>query len=248
MIPSGASFLLLALLVGGGCAVPRLADRPAETSQAQEWGRRWSQQLAERNQAVQTVKAGATLQWNARGFSRATSQAVVIQRPANVRIDSYSDFGALLQQLIYAQGALTLYWPEEGVVRHGEAAEKILTRRLKLTVPLRELALLLSGGIPLEATPFSLGAQREEAWLLRGDHSQILIDPDSFVPLEFRSKIEGSRSFYTVTFNDYQKVDGFLFPQRIILELLRPKLRLEIEYHDVQINRSVPPTVFEMLR
>jgi len=230
-------------LVSISCAGPRLAERPAAAPTAQALASEMYQGLWQRNRAIRTMRGAAVMRMSRGIFSRASDQFIVVERPGRLRIDSYAVFGALLYQLVYKDGALYILDASVGAARSSDDVRQLLFDELGLDLEPSDMLLLLSGGIPLEAPDNYLAVRRKGSILLRGDTSQVLLDPDTGLPASYMAEIP-SGGIYRVALSDYRAIDGVPFPYRVIISLSGPKVGLDVEYTGVELNDPIDPKVF----
>ncbi len=66
------------------------------------------------------------------------------------------------------------------------------------------------------------------------------------VPLRFTATDFGGGRRYTVTYEDYRDAGGLLFPHRLTARFWDPSSRLEIQYHEVELNPSLDAGLFKL--
>lgn len=225
------------------CAGPRLAGRPADAPAAQTLASEMYQELWQRNRSIRTMRGAAVMRMSRGIFSRASDQFIVAERPDRLRIDSYAVFGALLYQLVYRDGALYILDANAGAARSSDDVRQLLFDELGLDLDPSDMLLLLSGGIPLEAPDNYLAVRRKGSILLRGDTSQVLLDPDTGLPTTYMAEIPAG-GVYRVELSDYKTIDGVWFPYRVKVSLSEAKVGLDVEYTGVELNDPIDPKVF----
>jgi hypothetical protein len=220
-----------------------LAQRPVDQPKAREQAAEIYQQLWKHNQAVRTMKGAAMLRMSRGVFSRAAEEYIVVQRPEQLRIDSYTVFGQLLYQIIYSKGVLYIYDAQAGAARSSDDVRQLLNDELSINMEPADMLLLLSGGLPLESPDNYLAVRQSSHILLRGLTSQILFDPVNGRPLSYMAQIPGG-GLYKTEFSDYREIEGFAFPYRVKVTRSDVRIGLDIEYSGVELNDPIDPKLF----
>lgn len=202
---SRSRLLLVAALLAAACGPARVAPRvPASAVTVEALRAR----LEERRAAVVSLRARARLKAGLAGvWSR---QAILVQRPAAIRIDVLSPFGLALA--VGTEGrTLWAFPPQQGARYEGPATDANLARLLGAPLDVADLVDVLLG-VPPAREPFGPpGLERDGAeWVLtlpyRGGFQEVRFAADTLdvTRIEERRDAGGTQR---VGFADY--ADGF---------------------------------------
>ncbi len=235
-----SSLIILGLC---SCAGLRMIERPQATSSAVRQGAQWYEVLWQRDQAIQTLRASARVRVSSGIFSRAVEQALIVKRPKNMRLDSYTVLGNLIHQLVLRNGSLWVYDATRERFDKDRDAERLLEENLGLGLSIDDMVSILVGSVPLEERTDYLAVTKKQGDVLRGLNSQVLIDPQTQLPQRF-SGYTRHNELYEVRYSHYREVAGISFPHRIAVALHEPRISLEISFKDVDINIPVSDEKF----
>lgn len=198
--------------------------------------------LAARREAVTSLRARARLKAGLAGMW--TRQAVLVQRPGEVRMDVMSPFGLALA-LGTQRDLLWAYSPSEQARYEGEASPQNLARFLGAPVSVADLVDILLGLPPARVASTTPTVERDADQQLvvtvpfDGGTQRLWFDP---VTLELRRAEElrnGARTF-TLAFDDYR--EGFPYALDVGSPLVGSAARLA--YDSIERNPTLDPTLF----
>lgn len=238
LIPSLIGCVLLV-----SCLGPRLMERPPVTAETQDLAAEMYAKVWQYNQGISTVRGEAELRMSRGIFSRATQQYILVKRPDQLRLDSHDALGSLIAQLVYTDGVLYFSEPPTGYFRSSDEDSTLLREEFGLDIPITDLLLLVSAGIPLEDKDNYLAVTRSGEVLLRGLRSQIQLDEESGLPKRYAARLSNG-TLYEVQFRHYEFLDGVWFPTHIAVALSDPNVGLNIGYQQVELNIPIEPDLF----
>src|SRR5262245_27885375 len=165
--------------------------------------------LAARRASVTSLRARARLKAGLAGMW--TRQAVLVQRPGEVRMDVLSPFGLALA-LGTQRDLLWAYSPSQEVRYEGEASPQNLARFLGAPVSVGDLVDILLGLPParIATTPPTLARESDQQLLVTipfdGGTQRLWFDPAT-LELRRAEELRDGRSTFTLAFDDYR--EGF---------------------------------------
>jgi hypothetical protein len=232
--------LLMAL---AGCAtvtVPPVPERPAREWRADEL----ITALQERHQQFRSLRALARIDYTGPDGKNGFQEAVLVQRPDRLRLETLSFLGAIL--IVTVNGKeIVGYHTREGVFLRGEASKDNLLRLTQIPLELEEITALLLGVPPVD---MGLPAQQQGAAVIvasgNGGKDLVRFFGHEKVPTQWERSDGSGTIELSATFSDYTATPAGSFPSRIILESAVPKRRLEIRYQEPELNGAVPSEVF----
>lgn len=236
-------FILAALFWGLGCATVEPPSAPPLP--APEWQpNQLLESIAQRRERFRSLRALAQVEYAGPEGKHGFQEAVVVQRPDRLRLETLSMLGAIL---IFTANEKELvgYHPREGVFVRGPATKENLQRYTKIRLELDEITMLLMGLPPVESsTPWK---QEGNALVFspNGRARDVLrFENQQPVPSHWQRVNDQDEVELTARFGDYVATDAGLFATRIIFESDRPKQRLEIRYQEPELNGSLQPDLF----
>jgi hypothetical protein len=198
--------------------------------------------LAARRESVTSLRARARLKAGLAGMW--TRQAVLVQRPGEVRMDVLSPFGLALA-VGTQRDLLWAYSPSDQVRFEGEASPKNLARFLGAPVTVTDLVDILMGLPPARSAtgPPAFARDPDQHIVItipfEGGTQQLWFDPVT-LQLERGEERHGDTLVFTVAFGDYR--DGFPYALDVASPVVGSAARLA--YDSVERNPALDPTVF----
>lgn len=233
MRPRGIFFLPLLLLLGACAGLPVLPPPPSPEELLGQV--RLRQQKVEGLKGMAEVKVVSALR-------RVTIPEVLFaRRPASLRAESLGPLGTPQLYLVADEGQLSIYIPAENRYHRGTATAGHLSSILPVALPPQEAVEILLGGVPLRGDyeRVAVAADRQEGlWILElesaGEQQRIWVQPGGgeIVKAEFRAPGQSRR----LVFSDFQRVQGILFPKRLLFTSQAPRLELAVEYGELELN------------
>ena len=230
---------VLVVLALAGCSALRPPARPIAGGVSAE---QLLDALAARRAALTSLRARARLKAGLAGMW--ARQAVLVQRPSEVRMDVLSPFGLAL-----AVGAqrdlLWAYSPSQQVRYEGDANPQNVARFLGAPVSMSDLVDILMGLPPARtatATP-TLERDAEQRIVLTiafdGGTQRLWFDPLTLEPARVEER-RGDTLNFTLAFDDYR--EGFPYALDVASPLGGSSARLA--YDEVERNPSLDPSLF----
>ncbi|MDA8125262.1 MAG: DUF4292 domain-containing protein [Deltaproteobacteria bacterium] len=201
-----------------GCTSARVA--PAVSPYA-------SPEIALRSLAATDVKGPitATARIEIRRFGQRypAKLALMLQKPARLRLESIPLFGPPDLFLSIDGDELRVFIPERGAFYRGKATATNLSRFFPLALPAADIVSLLLGQLPEEETASALQGEMEEG-LYRVERyaggektGSCWIDPAEDRLVRFQKGTEGESAALTAEFADPIRLGAAIMPQQVIL-------------------------------
>ena len=242
----GTDGLLLTVIFVGilGCtpitplsqSIPRKSQDPAGLSSI----------LAQRADRFRSIRSLARVYYWDREEQGVFQEAILIHRPNRLRLETLSNFGAIL--IVTAdEDEVVGYHLREGIFYRGRSSKENLLRYTQIPLELGELTALLLGLPPVGI----YGRwKREGNSLYREDSTGrtevVVFHPTLKIPTEWeRSGPEGEVEL-TALFSDFFSTPAGLFPLKISLEVYALERRLEIRYEGPEVNVTLPASYFAL--
>ncbi len=208
--------------------------------------------LKSRNDSLLSLKGLATVRYGSKLFGVRGETSFALNRPDQLRIDGLSDFGAYTSQFVLKDGDLTILWPSQGNYYHGKADRDAMSRYLNVDVAPAQAVKILMSHVPLEdEEAYAVKEQRGgREIVLRGRRGEILAErkEGGYVPLRYTSLDEKGRREYMVDYSNYRanENDDGMLAMRIDARFFRPNSRIQVDFHDVDVNSKIEGKVFQI--
>jgi len=180
--------------------------------------------LAATSPGAQAVTATTRIAINRHGDRYPLKVAVMMKRPAFLRVESIPLMGPPDFYLSVAEGELRVFLPGKGAFYTGRAIPQNISRFFSVSIPAADMVSLLMGVPPDSAEEMqSLGGEREDG-LYRVDQYRsgrrarsLWIDPAGGWLIRLRRFTEEGTVIYTADFADHIRIgEGFL-PQQVTI-------------------------------
>ncbi|MDH3444503.1 MAG: hypothetical protein OEN50_11300, partial [Deltaproteobacteria bacterium] len=147
-VPSFPVLLLAASLASAGCAtVP--APPTAPVSPAKRWdAAEIVDTMAQRSNQFRSLRALARIDYAGPDGKRGFQEAVLVQRPGQLRLETLTMLGAILIVTVN-DSEIIGYHPREGLFLRGERTKENLFRYTQIPLELDEVTMLLVGLPPV---------------------------------------------------------------------------------------------------
>jgi len=237
-------FVLAALALGfGGCttvgppSAPKLPAPQWQSSQLIE-------SIGQRREHFRSLRALAQVDYAGPEGKQGFQEAVIVQRPGRLRLETLTFLGAILIVTANDQ-EIVGYHPREGVFVRGRATMENLQRYTQIPLELEEITMLLMGLPPVETS----GGWKQDGNTLvfsSNGHARDIVafDHHQPVPTQWQRFNDGDEPELTATFSDYVATSAGLFPTRIVFESNKRKTKLEIRYKEPELNGAIAPDLF----
>ncbi|HXG51249.1 MAG TPA: DUF4292 domain-containing protein [candidate division Zixibacteria bacterium] len=235
--------LVVALVVLPACAAivaPPAPERPSRQWEAADI----LESLARREREFRSLKALASVRYAGPDGKKGFQEAVVVERPERLRLETLSFLGTILIVTANAQ-EITGYHIREGAFVRGRPTKENLLRLAEIPLELREMTALLLGLPPVALD----GRWRQDGNALvfagaDGGGDVVRFESAEAVPTGWERTGSGGTVELSATFADYTPTRAGLFPTRIDIESPGRGQRLEIRYQGPELNLPLAPELF----
>lgn len=212
------------------------------------------QHLRTREEDIHNVKSLVKSAVKTRENNHNLKQVLLIDGETSLRLDTLNLFSQPVGVLIFDQRQILLYDPKNNKLYRNMEVWDIMIRTFGTVFDFREYISVFSGKIP-RLDSLNLKDVRWDS--KTGNYHIDAVEPGSKNPLEIQVdsqtilpvrfvKKENGKPVYTVLWEDYQKVEGYLFPHTITVQ--RPQLGDEVvmKFNNPLINQGVPEDAFQL--
>ena len=204
--------------------------------------------LAQRREAVRSLRALAHIHYRAPEESNSSRDAIIAARPDRLRVEVLSLFGSVFV-LAADEGLLTAYARQENTVYRGHASPENLWRYVRLTLPVNVLVDIILGTPPPQPAaggqvsfdPAS-GSIRLREEMAQG--VRVVWFSPAQLPLGTEAQGVDGRTQWRATFGGYEDRAGVALATHIALEVPEWQRSLEIALEDIDLNPQLDPAVF----
>lgn len=171
-------------------------------------------------------------------------EAILVQRPDRLRLETLSFLGAILIVTVNDQ-EIVGYHPREGIFVRGRRSKENLLHYTQIPLDLDEITALLLGLPPVNglasarldgnALVFSFDGRKTDA---------VAFESPMAVPTRWERFDGAGQALLTVHFADYVSTPVGLFPSRIAVDAPLQGKKLEIRYEDPELNVSLQAGLF----
>ena len=186
--------------------------------------------ITQRDRQFRSLRALAQIDYAGPEGKHGFQEAVLIQRPDRLRLETLTFLGAILIVTANDKEIIGLH-PREGVFVRGSPTKENLRRYTQISLELKEITTLLSG-LPLI---FAQNGRKRDA--LTFDSQQPV--PSKWERFNAEGKVELSAQF-----SNYVSTAAGLFAQRIVFEAPLQKKKVDIRYQEPEVNGSIPAELF----
>jgi len=243
--PSVANALLAILaFIAAGCSTTAKPPAALQLPAPQWESAKLIESMGQRRQQFRSVRALARVNYAGPEGKHGFEEAVLVQRPDRLRLETLTLLGAIL--IVTANGQEIIgYHPREGVMVRGRSSKENLLRYTQIPLELDEITALLLGLPPVEPSA---------PW--RQDGNSLIFSPngrikDSLafeshlpVPTQWQRFNGGGALELTARFSDYITTPAGLFPSKIDVDAPLQGRKLEIRFQEPEFNATIPAESF----
>jgi hypothetical protein len=233
---------ILALELGGCATVtPPLAPTPPPLWQSGQL----IASITQRSKEFRSVRALAQVDYAGPEGKHGFQEAVLVQRPDQLRLETLSLLGAILIVTANAKEIIG-YHPREGVFVRGDRTKENIRRYTQIPLDLEEVTRLLLGLPPVQlSAPWT---QEGNALIFSpnsGKRDVVTFEAQQPVPTKWERFNRDGKVELSAGFGDYISTPAGLFPSKIHFEAqLQNIMTLEIHYQEPEINTALPADLF----
>lgn len=238
--------LVSMLMSLGGCAT---VSPPLPATPAPEWpSSQLIGSLRQRAEQFRSVRALAQVDYTGADGKHGFQEAVLVQRPDQLRLETLSFLGAILIVTANAREIIG-YQPREGVFVRGDRSKENLRRLTQIPLTLEEVTQLLLGLPPVE---LSTAWKREGQALIfstdGGRRDVVVFASEHPVPSQWKRFNEDGVVELSASFDHYIETPAGLFPSKIHFQAHLQNKTVEIHYQEPEINVALSADLFSQRR
>ncbi len=237
-----------------GCAMFAPAPSPATEAAPQQdlaQFQHLTDALIERARRLDAMQADAVMDYAGGGQHVKVREAVVIKRPASLRVEALTPFG--VAAVIAANDAtVAIYEPSNNTFYRGAASADTLDRFAHIPLPPEQAVKLLMGLLPQGEADFAAPISvRSENGLTVGSYRMPSGDIDELGYADGQLRMVRARgqsgSGYEVNYSDYRDIGGLAFAHRLDARFLNTGTHLNVKYSDVIVNPNLSDAQFVLV-
>ena len=200
--------------------------------------------LGERHNQLRSLRALARLDYAGPDGKGNVQEAVLVQRPDRLRLETLTFLGAILIVTVNDREIIG-YHPREGIFVRGPRTKENLFRYTQIPLELAEITALLLGLPPVDtgapvrqegtALVFSPNGRKQDA---------VTFEAQTPVPTKWERFNDAGTVELSAQFSDYIRTPTGPFPARIQIEAQLQNRKLEIRYQQPEVNASLSPEIF----
>ena len=241
--------MAVTLAVAEGCSIAPQIQPPTPSLLEQPPVEGWTANklvriLTERNEQFHSLRTLATVSYRGPEGRQAFQEAVLVQRPDRLRLETLSGLGAIL--IVTANGnQIAGFHPREGLFLRGQSSKENLFRYTQIPLELQEITGLLVGLPPVtSASKWKIGGSSLYRELEGSGKEIITFDPAREIPIRWHRLAPDGSPELSAAFENFSSTPAGLFPSKITLEAASQQRSLEIVYQEPELNAALPPELF----
>jgi len=205
--------------------------------------------LAAREGSLRSMQTGAVMEYSAAdGHHFKTHEELALMRPASLRVEALSPFGATMVLAANDAGRLMIFDPAHNTMLAGEANAATLARYVRIPMAPAEAIDLLMGLAPdpaeLATAPDSSAEEDGMTvlgWRLNDGGTRELGFAGGELGMVRERDGAGARR-YEVRYADWRAAGNVSFPHKV--EAQFPTSRITLRYEAPALNTTLPPALF----
>lgn len=242
--PRSPNILLATILVVlAGCTTTTVQTIPTEAPTRPWEAAQLRDAIAQRREKFQSLRALANVDYSGPDGKNGFQEAVLVQRPDRLRLETLSMLGAILVVTVNNK-EIVGYHPREGVYVRGQASRANLQKYTQIPLELDEITALLLGLPPVDAKAPSELNENSLTFASNTGKDVVSFESKEAVPTKWQRMDSSGRVELSASFTDYIQTAAGLFPSQILMESPQQKKRLQIRYQEPELNASIPNEVF----
>jgi hypothetical protein len=237
------AFVLAAAFGLAGCAT--VSSPPELKLPAPEWElSKLIESMSQRREQFHSLRALAEVNYTGPDGKHGFQEAVLVQRPDRLRLETLSFLGAIL--IVTANSKeIVGYHPREGVFVRGDRTKDNLRRYTQIPLELEEITMLLIGLPPVDPkAPVKQDGNTLSFSSDGGKRDLVTFELQQPVPTRWERLNASGKVELSAQFADYIDTPAGLFPSRIVFEANLQRKKLQIYYQQPEINSPIAAELF----
>lgn len=235
--------LVALFLAFAGCAT--VAKAPPPQAPVPQWeSAKLIESLKQRNQQFRALRSLAQVNYAGPEGKHGFQEAVFVQRPDRLRLDTLTFLGAIL--IFTANDKEVIgYHPREGVFVRGRPTPENLRRYTQIPLELDEITKVLVGLPPVDPdASWKQDGNTLSASANGGKRDVLTFASHEPVPTKWERFSGDGKLELSAQFETYTATAAGLFPLALSLEAHAQKRKLNLRYNEPEVNGKIPPEQF----
>jgi hypothetical protein len=200
--------------------------------------------LVARDRELRSLRALATVDYRSWAGRGRLLEAVLVDRPKRLRLETLSGLGAVLIVTV-AEDEIVGFHPREGLIYRGRSSKENLARYTQIPLELDEVTRLLLGLPPVNLNDRWEAGRNSASWERDGGRREtVFFDPARAAPLRWERYLASGEIELRADFSEYADTAVGPFPMKLSLEVPAQRLHLEIRYEQPELNATMPRSAF----
>ena len=200
--------------------------------------------MERRRNEFRSLRALARVEYAGPDGKRQFQEAILVQRPDRLRLETLSFLGAILIVTVNDR-EMVGYQPREDLFLRGRPSRKNLFRTLQIPLELDEITALLIGLPPVDPkVPATLQGHTLVFSSNGQKRDEVDFEFSAPVPTGWKRFDETGEILVSAQFADYVSTAAGLFPSRVSVSAPLQAKRLEIHYEKPELNISFQAGLF----
>jgi hypothetical protein len=237
------SFAAVLLALAGCATVAKPPARPPRP--AVSWtGVELYEAVVQRQKHFRSLRALARVAYAGPDGKHGFQEAVHVQRPDRLRLETLSMLGAVLIVTVNDK-EIVGYHPRDGVFVRGPRTKENLLRYTQIPLELEEITQLLLGLPPVDAKSTWNQDGNALTFSVNGRKSDLVaFEGEQPVPTRWQRFDEVGAVEISAAFSDYKPTAQGMFPLSIRLEAPPQGRKLELRYDEPEVNAALTAGLF----
>ena len=226
------------------CAAVKVPPTPAKIPIVKWEAAQLIDAVLRRQEQFRSLRALARVDYAGPEGKSGFQEAILVQRPDRLRLETLSFLGAILIVTVNDQ-EIVGYHPREGIFVRGRRSKETLFHYTQIPLELDEITGLLLG---LPAVGSLASAQLESNALVFSSDGEkkdeVAFESSTAVPTRWVRFNGAGQVLLSVHFDNYVSTPAGLFPSRIAVDAPLLGKKLEIRYEEPELNVSLQAGLF----
>jgi hypothetical protein len=204
--------------------------------------------LAKRERALRSMRTGAVMEYSAAAGHFMTHEQIAMKRPASLRVEALSPFGAAMVLTADDAGRLMIFDPANNTMLSGDANAATLASYVRIPMAPAAAIDLLMGLAPdpaqLKTPPDSVTQENGMTvvgWRMStGTTRELGFIGEQLVMV--RERDGGGARRYEVRYGDWRPAGHISFPHKVEADF--PASRFTLRYEAPVLNDALPASIF----
>lgn len=238
-----ATLVTLLALILNGCTTHG-PERQANLGTPRFTERELLNRLIRRNEKLKSLRSLANVSYRVGSEKGGFQGAIVVDRPARLRLEAFSMFGTALIVTADADG-VTGFYPSENRFYRGESSRENLFRYTQVLLDLKELTSLLVGMPPIEMDArWEVARTFIQRRIRDGSLDIVELSAETAIPVRWQRFARTGQIQFSAVFQEFSNTPAGLFPHKISFAVPALGRLVEVRYDEPEINATLLDSLF----